>query len=281
VELVRSLRIVLGAAQALGDENVTAWALHELGTLHLAAGNEAGADRMLSEAREIRQRIGDQAGLAVTDHNLQVLCRSLRQELHESSKTAKRPAARRALLALAALGLLLTGGVAGAVVNGSSDENPPAEVSAPIEPDATIPGGGTPGPTGPSAGNPPANDGAAPEPGGPTGPGGANALADLAVTGPAVSLTENRTCEITWTLVNQGDGPAGASTTHVEPTSGEARPGDVPAPSLETGATALQSASLLKVRCGPGLTVTMTADNGDVVDESNEGNAVTYSLPPG
>ena len=52
-----------------------AWAQHELGTLHLAAGDTATAGRLLERARETRRRLGDEEGLAATEQSLGVLCR--------------------------------------------------------------------------------------------------------------------------------------------------------------------------------------------------------------
>lgn len=75
VELVRSLKIALQAADKLGDRAAGAWARHELGTLHLAAEDAAGAERRLGEAREMRQRVPDRRGLTATDRNLQVVHR--------------------------------------------------------------------------------------------------------------------------------------------------------------------------------------------------------------
>lgn len=79
IELVRSLRGVLRGAEKHGDVRAKAWALHELGTLRLAARDFARADEALSEASELRRQLGDRAGMASTDRNLHVLCRTLRQ----------------------------------------------------------------------------------------------------------------------------------------------------------------------------------------------------------
>ena len=47
VDLVRSLRIALRAAEKLGDVHAMGWAVHELGTLHLGAENASAAERRL------------------------------------------------------------------------------------------------------------------------------------------------------------------------------------------------------------------------------------------
>jgi PKD repeat protein len=124
IELLRSLRIALHAAEELGDQLGQAWASHELGTLHLAAGRHAKADRLLGRARELRERCGDRDGLdglAVTDRNLQVLCRTLRQQLHpQALKWIPEPFRRSPVLAaLVAATLVVLGGAAGAVIGRS------------------------------------------------------------------------------------------------------------------------------------------------------------------
>ena len=78
VELLRTLRRLLNSAQRLGHQEAKAWALHELGTLYLAAGELVRADQALSEASALRKQLGDTAGAAATDRNLLVLCRTLR-----------------------------------------------------------------------------------------------------------------------------------------------------------------------------------------------------------
>ena len=50
IDLVRSLKVVRAHAEGLGD---IAWSEHELGTLHLVAGDPAGANRRLEEAERI------------------------------------------------------------------------------------------------------------------------------------------------------------------------------------------------------------------------------------
>jgi hypothetical protein len=182
-ELVRSLNVALHAAQRLGDWPAVAWAKHELGTLQLAVEDVSGAERELGEAREIRQRIGDRRGLAATDRNLQVLCRKLR-ELVRDGRLAPRARALRFLrfgtpLAIAAVMLLLAGGVAGAViaVSDGPDEragNVSAGTGSPTPERPGPPSGATdprPGPTDPGPG--PTNPGPGPTiPGpGPTDPG--------------------------------------------------------------------------------------------------------------
>ena len=67
------LQLILNAARMLHDRSQEAWALHQLGTRFLCLGATEQARNLLSEAFNIRKSIGDEAGLAVTRHNLEVL----------------------------------------------------------------------------------------------------------------------------------------------------------------------------------------------------------------
>lgn len=110
--LVSSLRDVLRAAEGVPElERAVAWAEHELGTLHVAVEDAAGAKRRLERAREIRKQLKDADGLAATEQSLGVLCRQ--------QALARGPRPDRGLLVtlIAALFLLLIGGVAGAMLD--------------------------------------------------------------------------------------------------------------------------------------------------------------------
>jgi hypothetical protein len=121
LELLKSLKLALGAAEQLGDVSGQAWALHELGTLHLAAGERAEAERLLSQARAMREQIGDRHGLGMTDRNLQFLCRDLRALIHCEAGESVFEWLRHKPIAALALGaaMLLAGGVAGAFIGGA------------------------------------------------------------------------------------------------------------------------------------------------------------------
>jgi hypothetical protein len=123
LDLLESLRTALGAAERLGDAGGQAWALHEQGTLHLAAAEHAGANRLLGRAHELREQIGDRRALAVTSGNLQVLCHALRAELDGKSHPSLLERILRKPIAAAALAtaLLLLGGAAGALIHGAGD----------------------------------------------------------------------------------------------------------------------------------------------------------------
>ena len=128
VELVRSLKIALEAAEKLGDSHALGWAKHELGTLHLAAEDTAAAERRLGEAREIRRRLDDRRGLAATNRNLEVLCQNLRQLLRDGRLVRRRTLLRPALGIVVAL--LVAAGVASAVVTSGDATEPPGPPAA-------------------------------------------------------------------------------------------------------------------------------------------------------
>ena len=69
LELVRSLRRGLAAADAVGDEAGQAWALNELGALHLCAGDPKKAGEHLERALRLYEDLGDAAGRCATRHN--------------------------------------------------------------------------------------------------------------------------------------------------------------------------------------------------------------------
>jgi hypothetical protein len=61
------------AGKAIGDQAVEAWALHQLGTRSIGAGDLQGAAGQLGKAFDLRQSLGDQEGMAYTRHNLDYL----------------------------------------------------------------------------------------------------------------------------------------------------------------------------------------------------------------
>ncbi len=64
--LIYSLR----AAEQLGNGAAEAWSLHQFGTRALAMGENGRAEAWLSRAVQLRERLGDYAGAAVSRHNL-------------------------------------------------------------------------------------------------------------------------------------------------------------------------------------------------------------------
>ncbi len=69
-QVVEWLRL---AAEAREDRRGAAWALHQLGTLALCAGNRAAAQGALTQALRLRESAGDREGARVTRHNLDLL----------------------------------------------------------------------------------------------------------------------------------------------------------------------------------------------------------------
>ena len=67
------LNLILTAAKALKDAKLQAWALHQLGSRALYLGYSAQAKTFLGQALNIRQAIGDKAGLAITQNNINAL----------------------------------------------------------------------------------------------------------------------------------------------------------------------------------------------------------------
>jgi PKD repeat protein len=131
IELLRSLRTALQAAEQLEAPLSEAWVLHEQGTLHLLAGRHADADSQLGKAREIRERFSSR-DITATNNNLQVLCQMLRRLTHRGPiQRMLDRLARRPLLALTvAVTLLAVGGAGGAVLAHSSDPEKPFHVAA-------------------------------------------------------------------------------------------------------------------------------------------------------
>ena len=63
----------LQATQTLGDLNAEAWALHQLGSRALSLGMVDPAKDLLNQSLHWRQTLGDEIGIAVTRHNLNLL----------------------------------------------------------------------------------------------------------------------------------------------------------------------------------------------------------------
>ena len=105
LELVRALRSLLGSAQAARQLPGQAWAHHELGSLHLCAGEPEQAEEHLREALRIEDALGDAVGRCATRHNLD----SARRDRALGAGRGSRRAVRMAGLAVV---LLLLGGAA-------------------------------------------------------------------------------------------------------------------------------------------------------------------------
>ena len=75
------------AARAQGDIAEQAWVLHQLGTRSLLLGDRAESKASLSDALDIRERVNDVSGAAVTRHNLDILLGPLPPEQQDDNSS--------------------------------------------------------------------------------------------------------------------------------------------------------------------------------------------------
>ena len=121
LDLVRALRRGLAASDAAGDRAAEAWVNHELGALHLAAGDPETAAARFRETLRLKEQLGDVTGRCATRHNLDCAER----DLARSSVPPARPGrARRqtALMAAVPLAALVLGVAAGRYQPGTDNE---------------------------------------------------------------------------------------------------------------------------------------------------------------
>ena len=116
LDLVRSLELALRTARALGDQGAEAWALHELGTLQLAAGDATSAADRLQEAVRLKEQVGGR-GRCASRHNLDAARRDL------ADRAALERVQRRKLFRIVGAGAILVflagGGIALGITSGS------------------------------------------------------------------------------------------------------------------------------------------------------------------
>lgn len=67
------LELALAAGRKVGDRPVEGWALHQLGVRSLALGDEAEAQRQLSEALAVRREAGEDEAAELTESQLALL----------------------------------------------------------------------------------------------------------------------------------------------------------------------------------------------------------------
>jgi tetratricopeptide (TPR) repeat protein len=125
LDLVRSLRRAFAAAEAIGDEAGQAWALNELGALHLCVGDARKASEHLERALGLYEKLGDAAGRCATRHNYD----SARRDV---ARPVQIKAPRRLLTASGSVRPLVAGfvGVAVLVVLGFTIAPLPADADA-------------------------------------------------------------------------------------------------------------------------------------------------------
>jgi hypothetical protein len=92
----------LASARAQGDRAAEAWALHQLGTRALCLNDMPTARSSLGRALEIREELGDEAGSAVTRHNLELSMAAPVVQTRVSEERGRWPAGKL-LAGLAAL----------------------------------------------------------------------------------------------------------------------------------------------------------------------------------
>jgi hypothetical protein len=121
LDLVQSLELALRTARKIGDSEAEAWALHELGSLHLAAGDPTAAAQHLNDALSLRDK-GGGYGRCVTRHNLDAARRDSADV--DAVTRAQRRHRFRLVGGSALLALLATGGIALAVTTGHRSTGP-------------------------------------------------------------------------------------------------------------------------------------------------------------
>jgi hypothetical protein len=103
--IVEALGLARQAADRLGDAAETAWVLHDLGTLAVAAGVKPIAVEALEQAKDLYERVGDHAGA----------------EASSSALSQSAPLAPSAVAVTAAVGaVLIAGAVPGFFVGGGT-----------------------------------------------------------------------------------------------------------------------------------------------------------------
>lgn len=74
-DLLKALRAAERIGRLLGDDQIIAWAQHEIGTAQLVEGDTENATQNLNRARKARKRLRDRPGQAATERNLRVLAK--------------------------------------------------------------------------------------------------------------------------------------------------------------------------------------------------------------
>jgi NB-ARC domain len=90
----------LGAARALGDRAVEAWALHEMGTRAVCLGDEGNARRLLTQSATLREALGEHAAAAISRRNLGCVPAAVADEPRDSAAPAAAEAPEFDLLPL-------------------------------------------------------------------------------------------------------------------------------------------------------------------------------------
>jgi hypothetical protein len=180
--LVETLRRAFKAATALTDNSSSAWALHELGTYSLVAGELNQAHGYLTEAMQLRRTLGEELAIELSEHNLLIADEQLR--------TAAGPRLTGRLVVIAgAIAILLIGGAGLAVALSRDHSNP--------EPAVTPASSSTPSTSAPtSTKRPPLTStttGAPPPTSTPTSPSSSTAVPTTSTVSPPPTSTAGET----------------------------------------------------------------------------------------
>jgi tetratricopeptide (TPR) repeat protein len=107
LDLIRALRRGLAASEAACDRAAEAWVRHELGALHLAAGDAKTATRRFAEALRLQEQLGDATGRCATRHNLDCAERDLARASSPPGRSGRTPRQWAFMTALPLVALVL------------------------------------------------------------------------------------------------------------------------------------------------------------------------------
>ena len=244
--LVEALRVALHAAEALANVDAQAWVKHELGSLGLAAEDARGAEGRLEEARALRERSGDAAGLRATEHNLTTLRAAFGTGPSWSARTLA--IAGATVLALVVLGFVLVP----ALDDGSNTDTTSATTtSAPPPPPPPPP--------------PPVGDRTAPI---------------VTITSPQGGVIRSSQVTITGAAGNaRGDGRSVRLTVHEGSSNGPAVEGPV---DVRREATTWSRVVTLPLEPGTRMRYTAVATQRDAAGNESQPASVTFTayVPP-
>lgn len=121
LDLIRALRRGLAASEVAGDRAAEAWVRHELGALHLAAGDAQTAAERFRESLRLKEQLGDVTGRCATRHNLDCAEREFARPASPPGPP-RRARSRTALMAAVPLVALVFGVAAGRYQPGTGDD---------------------------------------------------------------------------------------------------------------------------------------------------------------
>jgi HYR domain len=136
LDLVQSLELALRNARTLADRGSEAWASHELGSLHLVAGDPAAAEEHLGTALRLKDEAGGH-GRCVTRHNLDA---AQRDRVEQFAARARRRRRLRRMGGVATLAVVAAGAtVLGIIIFGARHAHAGTNVFHGSGPTLTVP----------------------------------------------------------------------------------------------------------------------------------------------